>query len=93
VVPVRDQVVPGAAPEQGQVVARVAGAAARAAVAGPAAAAAVAVAVAVVVVRAVVVVAGVSRRFARAGSVRCPQGGQTAPIGRRGRETSKETEA
>ena len=92
VVPERDQVAQGPAPEQGQVVARGVDAAARAAVAGPAAAvvvvqgvAAAVAAVAAVVVRAVVVaVAGVSHRLQRARSVRCPPGGQPTPIGRRG---------
>ena len=72
VVPERAQVVPGPAPEQGQVVARVAGAAARAAVAGPVAAVAAVqgAAAAAVVVR--VAVAGVSHSSQRARSVRCP---------------------
>ena len=90
VVPERDQVAQGPAPEQGQVVARGVDAAARAAVAGPAAAVVVvqgvaaAVAAVVVVVRVAVAVAGVSHRLQRARSVRCPPGGQPTPIGRRG---------
>ncbi len=75
--------VPGRAPEQGQVVARVGVAAVRAAVAGPAAAVAAVqgeVAAAAVVVRVAVVVARVSHRFQQAGSVRCPQ----AKCGNRG---------
>lgn len=88
VVPERDRVVPGRAPEQGQVVAREGGAAGLAVVAGPAAAVAAAqgAVVAVVVVRvAVVVAAGVSHSFERAGSVLCPQGRHHVPIGWRGR--------
>ena len=81
----RDQVAQGPAPEQGQVVAGVVGAAARAAVAGPAAAVAAAQGeVAAVVVRVVVAVAGVSHRLQQARSVRCSPGGQPTPIGRRG---------
>ena len=87
VVPERDRVVPGRAPEQGQVVAREGGAAGLAVVAGPAAAVAAAqgAVVVVVVVRAAVVAAGVSHSFERAGSVLCPQGRHHVPIGWRGR--------
>ena len=66
VVPERDRVVPGRAPEPGQVVAREGGAAGLAVVAGPAVAVAAAqgvAVVAVVVVRAAVVAAGVSHIF------------------------------